>query len=64
MGAIIIKLSDKNKRLISSLAKELGGNVLSISEDQYEDFALGVAMDKVKRNENVGRKDIYRQFPK
>ncbi len=64
MGAIIIKLSDKNKRLISSLAKELGGNVLSISEDQYEDFALGVAMDKVKTNENVSRKDIYRQFPK
>jgi hypothetical protein len=46
------------------LGENLAGNVLPIKDEQFEDFALGTFMNKVKTNETVSRKDIYRIFPK
>ncbi len=53
MGAIVIKTNKKKTHLISKLAKELGGNVISIDEEQYEDFLLGKIMDESKTGEMV-----------
>lgn len=62
MGAVVIKIDEKNNRLISKLAKELGGNVISINDDQYEDFALGKLMDSEKSNETVSREEIMKKI--
>jgi hypothetical protein len=58
MGAIIIKADKKSNKLLSYLAKKLGGNVLSLADDQYEDFALGSLMDSVKTGKSVRRESI------
>jgi hypothetical protein len=58
MGAIIIKADKKSNKLLSDLAKKLGGNVLNLADDQYEDFALGSLMDSVKTGKTVSRESI------
>lgn len=62
MGAVVIKIDKKNNRLISKLVKELGGNVLSINDEQYEDLALGNLMDEVKTNEDVDKDLVYKKL--
>ena len=58
MGAIIIKADKKSNKILSDLAEKLGGDVISMEDDQYEDFALGSAMDKVKTGKTVDRESI------
>ena len=58
MGAILIKADKKSNKLLTDLAKKLGGNVISIDDDQYEDFAIGSAMDSVKTVITVERESI------
>jgi len=62
MGAVVIKIDKKNNRLISKLAKELGGDVLSINDEQYEDLALGNLMDEVKTNEDVDKDLVLKKL--
>lgn len=62
MGAVVIKIDEKNNRLISKLAKELGGKVISIDDDQYEDLALGKLMNMEKTNETVSREAIMKKI--
>jgi hypothetical protein len=59
MGAIIIKADRKSNKLLTDLARKLGGNVISLADDQYEDFALGSAMDSVKTGKTVDRESIF-----
>jgi hypothetical protein len=47
MSAIIIKTDNKSSRILSQLAIQLGGNVMSVDDAQLEDFLLGKMMDKV-----------------
>ena len=58
MGAILIKVDKKSNKLLTDLAKKLGGNVISLADDQYEDFAIGSAMDSVKTGKTVERESI------
>jgi len=58
MGAIIIQADKKINKILTDLAKKLGGNVINVGDDQYEDFALGSAMDAVKTGETVDRESI------
>lgn len=58
MGAIIIKADKKSNKILSDLAKKLGGNVLNLADDQYEDFALGSLMDSVKTGKTVSHESI------
>ncbi|MEZ4822622.1 MAG: hypothetical protein R2942_09445 [Ignavibacteria bacterium] len=37
------------------MAKKLVGDVYTLKEEQFEDFALGMLMDKVKTNELVSK---------
>lgn len=62
MGALVIKISKKNNLLISRLAKELGGKVISIDDEQFEDLALGNLMDNVKTGETVSRESIMKKL--
>ena len=58
MGAIIIKADNKSNKILAELAKKLGGNVITLADDQYEDFALGLTMDAVKTGKTVSRESI------
>jgi predicted transcriptional regulator len=51
MGAIVIKADKESKKMLPELARKLGGSVISTDDEQFEDFALGAAMDKVKTGE-------------
>jgi hypothetical protein len=62
MGAVVIKINEKNNRLISKLVKELGGNVISINEEQYEDLAFGKLIESEKTGENVSRDSILKKL--
>ncbi len=62
MGAIIIKIDKRSNRLLSELAKELGGEIIAINDEQYEDIALGRLMDEVKTNENVSKELILKKL--
>lgn len=62
MGAVVIKIDKKNNRLISRLVKELGGEVVSINDEQYEDLVLGKLMDTEKTGENISRETIMNKL--
>lgn len=62
MGAIIIKADKKSNKILSDLAKKLGGNVMTLADDQYEDFLLGSLMDSVKTGKTVSRESIMQQL--
>jgi len=65
MSALLIKTkSANNLKLLKALAKQLGGNVLSIKDEQFEDFSLGTLMNKVKTNQTVSREAIMKKLNK
>ena len=62
MSAIVIQADPKSKKILTELAKKLGGNVLSIDDSVYEDIALGVLMDREKTGKIVPRKEIMEKL--
>jgi len=62
MGAIIIKADKKSNKILSDLAKKLGGSVIILKDEQYEDFALGTSMEKAKTGEFADRERIMRKL--
>lgn len=62
MEALIIKADSKSSKLLSELAKKLGGDVFSIKEEQFEDFLLGNMMDKVKTGTLVSKETILKKL--
>ncbi len=62
MGAIIIKADTKSNKILFELAKKLGANVLSLRDEQFEDFALGTLMDSIKTGENVSRDEVMKKL--
>jgi hypothetical protein len=55
MNAILIKTDKKKGKILSDLAKQLGGDVIDIGEIQFEDLLLGKLMDSVKTGKTVSR---------
>ena len=64
MSAIVIKADNQNTKILKELAKKLGANVLNINEEQYEDLALGLLMEKSKTGETVTRDSIMKKLDK
>ena len=64
MDALIIKADKKSNKLLMELAHKLGANVLSINEEQFEDFALGKIMDDSKTGELVSKESIMQKLKK
>lgn len=62
MTTIVIQADTKSNKILSELAKRLGGKVLSLTSEQYEDFALGSLMNEVKTNETVSRDIIMKKL--
>lgn len=62
MGAIIIKADKKSNKILADLARKLGGNVINLEDDQYEDFAFGTLMNSVKTGETVSRESIMQKL--
>jgi S-adenosylmethionine/arginine decarboxylase-like enzyme len=62
MSAIVIKADNQNTKILKELAKKLGADVININEEQYEDLALGLLMDKSKTGETVNRESIMKQL--
>ena len=64
MSAIVIKADNQNTKILKDLAKKLGANVLNINEEQYEDLALGLLIEKSKTGETVSRESIMKKLDK
>jgi hypothetical protein len=47
---------------MSRLAKELGGKVIVIDDEQYEDLALGKLMNDVKTGETVDYEIVMKKL--
>lgn len=62
MSAIIIKADSQSNKLLKELAKKLGASVISLDEEQYENFILGSKMDAEKTNEMVSRESIMKKL--
>ncbi|HMR90126.1 MAG TPA: hypothetical protein PKD51_18320 [Saprospiraceae bacterium] len=62
MSAIVIRADDKSNKILSELAKKLGGSVIDLKDDKYEDIALGSLMDKLKTNETVDKETIMKKL--
>ena len=62
MGAIVIKTGKKNIRMMLKLAKELGAEALLITDEQFEDIAMGKQMDVAKTRENVSKENILNKL--
>jgi hypothetical protein len=62
MSAIIIKADKKSNKILAELAKKLGGNVIDLNEEQYEDFVLGTLMDNVKTGKTVSKETILKKL--
>jgi len=55
MSTILIKSDKETNAILSKLAKKLGSSVVPIDDAQYEDFALGLAMEKSKTGQIVDK---------
>lgn len=62
MSAILIKTDKKRVKILSDLAKELGGNVIDIPDNQMVDLLIGKLMDKVKTGKTVSRSAIFKKL--
>ena len=62
MSAILIKSNKENNKILANLAKKLGGNVINVNEDQFEDLMLGTLMDSVKTGKTVSKNTILKKL--
>ena len=62
MGAIIIKGDPENNKILARLAEKLGNKVISINDEELEDFALGKIMDESKTGKTVTREEIMKKL--
>jgi hypothetical protein len=62
MGAIIIKADSQISKILKELAEKLGGDVTTISEEQYEDVLLGTLMQKEKTGKSVSRDVVFKKL--
>ncbi len=62
MSTILIKADKQSNKLLSELAKKLGGNVVDMKDEQFEDFMLGTLMDKVKTGKTVSKTSILKKL--
>lgn len=64
MSAIIIKADEKSNKILKELAKQLGADVLTLKDNQYEDFILGTIIDSEKTGKDVTKSEVFQRFKK
>jgi hypothetical protein len=62
MSTIVIKADKQSSKILSELAKKLGGNVYDLKEDQFEDLMLGMMMDSAKTGKTVSRSVVMKNL--
>ena len=62
MSTIVIKADKQSNKILSELAKKLGGNVYDLKEDQFEDLMLGRMMDSVKTGKTVSKATVMKNL--
>lgn len=62
MSTILIKTDTKNSKLLEQLALQLGGDVIKLSDTQFEDLMLGALMDSVKTGKIVSKNSILKKL--
>jgi hypothetical protein len=62
MSMLLIKTDNKNSKILAQLAKHLGGDVISLSDTQFEDLMLGTLMDNVKTGTTVSKNSILKKL--
>jgi hypothetical protein len=64
MSTILIKSNKENNKILADLAKKLGGNVINVNDNQFEDLMLGTVMDSVKTGKTVSKNSILKKLRK
>ena len=64
MSIIMIEADAQSSKILSSLAKRLGGRVVGLTRQQYEDFLLGELMEKSKTKRSVTRSAVMKELKK
>jgi hypothetical protein len=62
MSTILIKTDTKNSKLLEQLALQLGGDVIKLSDTQFEDLMLGALMNSVKTGKIVSKNSILKKL--
>lgn len=62
MSTILIKADKKSNKILSELAIKLGGNVVDVKDEQFEDFLLGTLIDKVKTGKSVSKNSVLKKL--
>jgi hypothetical protein len=58
----MIEADAQSSKILSSLAKRLGGKVVGLTRRQYEDFLLGELMEKSKTKRSVTRSAVMKEL--
>lgn len=62
MSTILIKADNKSSKILSELAKQLGGNVMPVNDKKFEDLMLVTLMDSVKTGKTVPKGNIMKKL--
>ena len=62
MSTILIKADKKSNKILSELAKKLGGEVIDMNDEQFEDLMLGTLMENVKTGKTVSKSVILKKL--
>jgi hypothetical protein len=62
MSTLLIKTTPQSSLLLTELVKQLGGDVIAIKDEQFEDLLLGIMMDSVKTGQTVSKQSIMRKL--
>jgi hypothetical protein len=62
MSTILIKADKSSNKILASLAENLGGSVIDVNDEQFEDLMLGTLMDRVKTGKTVSKAAILKKL--
>ncbi len=62
MSALVIKVDKKSKQILTELAKKLGGNVMSINDEQLEDIVFGKMIEDSKSGETASKEEVLKSL--
>lgn len=62
MSTIVIEADKQSNKILSELAKRLGGNVYDLKDGQFEDLMLGMMMDSVKTGKTVSKSTVMKNL--
>jgi hypothetical protein len=62
MSTILIKSDKESSKLLAELVKKLGGKVVDMKDEQFEDLMLGTLMDKIKTGKTISKANVVKKL--